>query len=97
MLVVCLELCFQLIPVEADIVELIYRIFSSLGFGFELQFELAADKMVVCAALNTGHPFVCITSITSVSAQAHSQEDSNVWTEDASKLSSGGLSVEGLY
>ena len=52
---VCLELCFHHLQTQAANIELLCRIQFLLGFGPELQFELAADKTAVSAELHAGH------------------------------------------
>ena len=79
------------LPAEATGVDLLYGI-SFLGLVFEIQFEVAANKAVVCAALSCVE---CLSVL--VDAHAHIQEDADVWTEDASKLFSGHLSVGLLH
>ena len=55
LLQVCLELGFDHFPAQAADVEFLLGNTFLLEFGFELQFELAADEAMVSVALCTGH------------------------------------------
>ena len=76
-------------------------LFTEFSFFFSLG--------LTCSCANNGHDCRQCSTLhwaslscekrpsASVSAQAGSQEDANVWTEDASSLPSGNLSVGRLY
>ena len=62
-------------------------------FVFELQFQPATEGTVVSAALHTGNHSCAKNDFQVPLAHKHSQEDANVWTKDAYRLSSCDQSV----
>ena len=55
LLQVCLEHCFHLLTAQVGDVEILCGISFLSGFGYELEFMLAAYEIVVSAALRNGH------------------------------------------